>query len=73
MEGNSRLKEDLGLDSLDGVDIAIELDKTFGVNTDNDDITTINNGTVDDVVDMVERLLIKEEKKKEWIKKHKKS
>lgn len=63
VQGNSRIVEDLGCDSLDVVEISIELDKTFGINTSDIDIETIENGTVDDIVDMVERILTKKNKK----------
>lgn len=63
IQGNTRIKEDLGCDSLDGVEISVDIDKTFGINTTDKDIETINNGTVDDIVDMVERLLTKKNKK----------
>lgn len=55
IDGSTKLKEDLGCDSLDGVEISLELDKTFRINTNDVDIETINNGTVDDIVDMVEK------------------
>lgn len=57
IDGSTKLKEDLGCDSLDGVEISLELDKTFRINTNDVDIETINNGTVDDIVDMVEKKL----------------
>ena len=59
IQGSTSLKLDLECDSLDGVEISIELDKTFGINTSDIDIETIENGTVDDIVDMVERKLTK--------------
>lgn len=59
IKGSDSLKLDLECDSLDGVEISMELDKTFGIHTDDEDIATINNGTVDDIVDMVERKLTK--------------
>ena len=55
IDGSTKLKEDLGCDSLDCVEISLELDKTFRINTNDVDIETINNGTVDDIVDMVEK------------------
>lgn len=56
IQGNTRIKEDLACDSLDGVEISMDIDKTFGINTTEDkDIEIINNGTVDDIVDMVEK------------------
>ena len=63
IQGSTSLKLDLECDSLDGVEISMELDKTFGIRTDDKDIETINNGTVDDIVDMVERILTKKNKK----------
>lgn len=62
VQGNSRLKDDLGCDSLDGVEISIDLDKTFRIRTNDADIELIQNGTVNDLVDLVERKLTKENK-----------
>lgn len=53
VKGDSKLMQDLGLDSLDGMAISMELDKEFKINTSDDDINRINDGTVDDVVDLV--------------------
>lgn len=57
IQGSTKLKEELGCDSLDGVEISMELDKTFRINTTDSDIEVINNGTVDDIVDLVEKKL----------------
>ena len=59
----SRLKEDLGGDSLDAAEVAIGLDKQFGINTSDEDIARINEGTVKDVVDIVVEHLKKKEDK----------
>ena len=56
---STRLKEDLAADSLDGVDIAVQLDFDFGIDTDDQDIERINNGTLSDIVDLVEESLKK--------------
>lgn len=61
---SSRLKEDLRGDSLDGLDVAIELDKQFGINTSDEDLTRINAGTVSDIADIVVEHLNKKEARK---------
>lgn len=58
---STRLKEDLAADSLDGVDIALQLDFDFGIDTDDQDIEKINNGTLSDIVDLVEESLKKKQ------------
>lgn len=58
---STRLKEDLAADSLDGVDIAVQLDFDFGIDTDDQDIERINNGTLSDIVDLVEESLKKKQ------------
>ena len=58
---STRLKEDLAADSLDGVDIAVQLDFDFGIETDDLDIERINNGTMSDIVDLVEVSLKKKQ------------
>lgn len=60
---STRLKEDLGADSLDGADISVQLDGEFGIDTGIDDIERINNGTLSDIVDLVEESLKKEQPK----------
>ena len=60
----TRLKEDLGADSLDGVEIAMELDKEFGIDTSDQEIDRINNGTLTDIVDVVEENLNKKQPNK---------
>ena len=60
---STRLKEDLAADSLDGVDIAVQLDFDFGIDTDDQDIEMINNGTLSDIVDLVEESLKKKQPK----------
>ena len=49
----TRLREDLGADSLDGIEIAMELDKEFGIDISDQEIDRINNGTLTDIVDVV--------------------
>ena len=61
---SSRLKEDLGGDSLDGIEVAIALDKQFYINTSDEDITRINEGTVSDIADIVVEHLNKKEARK---------
>lgn len=63
IQGSTKLKEELGCDSLDGVEISMDLDKAFGIRTDDKDIDVITNGTVRDIVDMVESKLTQKNKK----------
>ena len=63
IQGSTKLKEELGCDSLDGVEISMDLDKAFGISTDDKDIDAITNGTVNDIVDMVESKLTQKNKK----------
>ncbi len=63
LKESTRLKEDLAADSLDGVDIAVQLDGEFGIDTGIDDIERINNGTLSDIVDLVEESLKKKQPK----------
>lgn len=64
LTGQTRLKEDLGADSLDGIEIAMELDKEFGIDTSDQEIDRINNGTLTDIVDVVEENLYKKQPNK---------
>ena len=52
----SRLYEDLDIDSIDGVDLVIELKKITGKKMQPDDFKSVR--TVQDVVDAVSRLLL---------------
>ncbi len=63
IQGSTKLKEELGCDSLDGVEISMDLDKAFGIRTDDKDIDAITNGMVSDIVDMVESKLTQKNKK----------
>ena len=60
----TRLREDLGADSLDGIEIAMELDKEFGIDISDQEIDRINNGTLTDIVDVVEENLNKKQPNK---------
>ena len=64
LTGQTRLREDLGADSLDGIEIAMELDKEFGIDTSDQEIDRINNGTLTDIVDVVEENLNKKQPNK---------
>ena len=64
LTGQTRLKEDLGADSLDGIEIAMELDKEFGIDNSDQEIDRINNGTLTDIVDVVEENLYKKQPNK---------
>lgn len=64
VQESARLKDDLGADSLDALEIDIELNKRFNITTDQEDLDDINNATVGDIVDMVERKLSSKNSKK---------
>lgn len=51
----SRLKEDLGADSIDAVQIIMDLEDKFDISIDEDDATKIL--TVKDIVDYVNKLV----------------
>lgn len=54
----ARLTEDLGADSLDAIEITMELERTFGISiTDYQLRQMTENGTVQDVYNMVEEAL----------------
>lgn len=55
IEPDSRLVEDLGVDSLDLVSIVLSTQERFGVAVDEDDVATLR--TVSDLVSYVERRL----------------
>ncbi len=52
----SRLYEDLDLDSIDAVDLVVELKKITGMKLQPDDFKSVR--TVQDVIDAVSRLLL---------------
>lgn len=64
LTGLTRLREDLGADSLDGFEISMELDKEFDIETSDQEIDRINNGTLTDIVDVVEENLNKKQPNK---------
>lgn len=64
LTGQTRLREDLGADSLDGFEISMELDKEFDIDTSDQEIDRINNGTLTDIVDVVEENLYKKQPNK---------
>ncbi len=51
----AKLKEDLGADSIDAVQIVMDLEDKFGISIDEDDATKIQ--TVKDIVDYVTGLV----------------
>lgn len=52
--GDSRLKEDLGFDSLNIIDLIIALEEEFGIEFSANDLEPENILTVKDVIGMVE-------------------
>ena len=53
---DAQLEQDLGADSLDAVDILMELEKEFYITIQDDDIYSMTSCKVSDVYDLVERL-----------------
>lgn len=53
IENNSRLQEDLGLDSLLMVMLLIEIEEKFGIQLDESDMNPFSLDTVQSVVNMV--------------------
>ncbi len=53
---DAQLEQDLGADSLDAVDILMELEKEFYITIQDDDIDSMTSCKVSDVYDLVERL-----------------
>lgn len=64
MDGSTSLSADLGVDSLDIIDVLIRIDGEYGINTGEkvDDIKTMTTGTISDMVDIVDRLIKEKEK-----------
>lgn len=56
VEPSATLKWDLMADSLDAIEIAIQLEKAFGVNITDYQINSMQNGTVADLYDMIYEL-----------------
>lgn len=56
IEPTATLKYDLMADSLDAIEIAIQLEKEFGVNITDYQIGNMQNGTVADICDMIHEL-----------------
>ena len=54
---SSHLKNDLGMDSLDMIELGIQLNKSLHINIDEDTLLNLNNCTVSDVVDYLEKHL----------------
>lgn len=54
LNGETKLVEDLGADSLDAVEIIMELEKEFGIRIEDEDADKCK--TVGDVYELVERL-----------------
>ena len=56
IEPTATLKYDLMADTLDAIEIAIQLEKEFGVNITDYQIGNMQNGTVADICDMIHEL-----------------
>ncbi len=54
MTEDTQLENDLGLDSIDGVELAVNLEKVFGITIFDDDLSDIKEKTVRDLVEFIE-------------------
>lgn len=52
IEESSSLKDDLGIDSLDAVEIVLEIETRFDIKVSDEEIAKLN--TVKDIIDLVE-------------------
>ncbi len=52
---NASLKDDLGIDSLDSVEVVLELESQFNVKISDDELGNIN--TVEDIIKILEQKL----------------
>ena len=57
IEGTSQLREDLGLDSMDTIELVFQLEENFNIQISDDDIMGLN--TVDSVVQYIEKRVSK--------------
>ncbi len=53
VEGSSQLREELGLDSMDTIELVFQLEENFNIQISDDDLMGLK--TVDDVVQYVEK------------------
>lgn len=53
IEGNSELREELGLDSMDTIELVFQLEENFNIQISDDDLMGLK--TVDDVVQYIEK------------------
>lgn len=54
MTEDTHLENDLGLDSIDGVELVMNLEKSFGITIFDDDLSDIKEKTVRDLVEFIE-------------------
>lgn len=54
MTEDTHLENDLGLDSIDGVELIMNLEKAFGITIFDDDLSDIKEKTVRELVDFIE-------------------
>lgn len=54
MTEDTHLENDLGLDSIDGVELVVNLEKSFGISIFDDDLSDIKEKTVRDLVEFIE-------------------
>ena len=57
IEGSSQLREELGLDSMDTIELVFQLEENFNIQISDDDIMGLN--TVDSVVQYIEKRVSK--------------
>jgi acyl carrier protein len=50
---DSKLEDDLGLDSLDSVEVVFGLEKAFGISIGDDDLSDLKDNTVGELVDFI--------------------
>jgi len=53
----SKLTDDLGADSLDGVEITMALEEEFGIPISDKDSDKLESGTVNDIIDYIKKRL----------------
>jgi acyl carrier protein len=51
---DSQLENDLGLDSMDSVEIIFGLEKAFGISIGDDDLSDLKDNTVGEIIDFIE-------------------
>lgn len=63
INGNSKLREELGLDSMDTIELVFQLEDNFNIQIPDDDI--LNFSTVDDVIQYIDKRVNENNESKE--------